>query len=65
MIDGTRYADVVDFFWERERQRKKQQNALAELALDECEEMFRQRDWNRFGYWHAIYRRERARVPKR
>jgi hypothetical protein len=65
MIDGTRYADVVDFFWECERRRKKQQNALAEFALDECEEMFRQRDWSRFGYWHVIYRRERAKVPKR
>jgi hypothetical protein len=42
MNDCKRCADVIDFFWERQRLYKEpRSNAIAELALDKCEEMYR------------------------
>jgi hypothetical protein len=56
MNDRTRRADAIDFLWERQRrQRSRQSESIAELALDMCEEMFQQRNWKEFARWHAIY----------
>jgi hypothetical protein len=56
MNDRTRRADAIDFLWERQRrQRIRQSESVAELALDMCEEMFQQRNWKQFARWHAIY----------
>ena len=66
MNDCKRCADVIDFFWERQRRYKEpRSNAIAELALDKCEEMFARRDWKGFGYWHSIYYRARTEFPRR
>jgi hypothetical protein len=59
-------ADVVDFFWEwQRRHRDSRTSALAELALDKCEEMLMWGKWDGFGYWHAVYLRERERLSGR
>jgi hypothetical protein len=57
-------ADVIDFFWEWHRRHtlSKASSALAELALDKCEEGLIRRDWKGFGYWHIVYLRERRRL---
>lgn len=53
------YDGIVDF-WDWYRRRKSgKSNPLASYALNKCEETFRKCDWNSFGYWHAIYLRER------
>ena len=53
-------ATVIDFPGKRKHRRSRSRSdALAELALDKCEETFRQRDWERFAHWHAVYLRER------
>jgi hypothetical protein len=55
--------DVIDFFWEWYRRRKPtRRSSLGELALDKCEETLLRRDWQGFGYWHAIFVRERRRM---
>ena len=60
MTDKTRDYDVIVDFWEwYQRREARQQNPLASYALDKCEEMLIKREWDRFGYWHAIYLRER------
>ena len=40
--------------------RSKLDNGILELALNKCEETFMRSDWNGFGYWFRIYRREKA-----
>jgi len=40
--------------------RSRRHNCILELALDKCEETFMRSDWNGFGYWFGIYRREKA-----
>lgn len=35
---------------------------LAKIALDRCEEAFARAEWQKFGYWFDIFRRERIRV---
>jgi hypothetical protein len=63
-VEQTRNADVIDFVWEsQERLTQRPPNPVAELALNKCEEMLQGRDWDGFGYWHAIYHRERAKAP--
>jgi hypothetical protein len=60
MIEKTRDYDVIVDFWEwYQRREAGRQNPLASYALDKREEAFIKREWNRFGYWHAIYLRER------
>jgi hypothetical protein len=56
MNDRTRCADAIDFLseWQR-RQKNRKSEPIAELALDMCEEMFQQRNWEGFAHWHAIY----------
>ena len=54
--------DVIADFWEwYERRQKRVQSPLAEYALDRCDETFRRCDWDRFGYWFSVYRRQRRR----
>jgi hypothetical protein len=56
MHEATRRADIIDFFWERRRrERNRDSDSIAELALDKCEAMFQQRNWREFAHWHAIY----------
>ena len=60
MIEKTRDYDVIVDFWEwYQRREARRQNPLASYALDKCEEALIEREWDRFGYWHAIYLRER------
>jgi hypothetical protein len=40
-------------------------SSLAEHALDQCEEAFRHSDWQKFGYWHVVFLRERNRLNRR
>jgi len=59
MIDKTQGYDVITDFWEWYQLREARRNPLANYALDKCEETFRKCEWKSFGYWYAIYRRER------
>jgi hypothetical protein len=60
---NMRDTNVVDFLEFRGRRREQiRTSSLAEHALDECEEAFRRSDWPRFGYWHAVFLRERNRL---
>jgi hypothetical protein len=63
MTEGVRGYDVVVDFWEWCRRREARLNPLASYAFEQCEETFRKCDWHRFGYWHAIYLRERPKMP--
>jgi hypothetical protein len=59
----TRSYDVIKDFWEwHNRRAQRQDNGVADLALDKCEETFRRCDWHRFGYWYEVYCRERGRT---
>ena len=49
---------VVEFGKYSDRSRL--DNGILELALDRCEETFMRSDWNGFGYWFRVYRREKA-----
>jgi hypothetical protein len=54
--------DVVVDFWEaHERQQTHKHGPLAKHALNKCEEKFMRSEWERLGFWHAIYAGERAR----
>jgi hypothetical protein len=64
MVDGVRGYDVVVDFWEWYRRREARLNPLASYALDKCEETFRKCEWTNFGYWHAIYLRERPKAAR-
>ncbi len=56
-------SDVIDFFWEWYRRRDRgRSDPLCQYALDRCEETFINRDWQDFGYWHAVFARERRRI---
>jgi type II restriction/modification system DNA methylase subunit YeeA len=56
-------ADVISLFWEWQRRHTDlKTSALAELALDKCEERLIKREWEGFQYWHAVYLRERRRL---
>jgi hypothetical protein len=62
---STRDTSVVDFLeLRRRRHGQTQTSPLTEHALDECEEAFRRSDWPRFGYWHAVFLRERNRLNR-
>jgi hypothetical protein len=66
MNDDTGSRTVIDFFWEWYRRHDQAgRKPMAELALDKCEETLQQREWESFGRWFAIYRRERARAAIR
>ncbi len=57
--------NVVANFWEwYQRRQERERDPLARYALDKCEETFMRSEWDRFGYWFAIYRRERPRPQK-
>jgi hypothetical protein len=56
--------DVVIDFWEWYQRREARLNPVASYALEQCEETFRKCDWSGFGYWHAIYLRERPKSPR-
>lgn len=70
MKGSAHHPDVVANFWEwdqrrQEReQRKHQSNPLTKYAIDKCEEALRHSEWDRFGYWFSIYRRERPHASK-
>ena len=60
MTESERCPNVVINFWEwYQRRQERAHGPLARCALDKCEETFRRSDWDSFGYWFAIYRRER------
>jgi hypothetical protein len=59
MADGRCNYDVVVDFWDWYQRREARLNPLASYALGQCEETFRKCDWDGFGYWYAIYSRER------
>ena len=62
MINSTQSYDVIVDFWEWYRRREANRcNPLESYALDRCEETFKRCEWNNFGYWYAIYLRERPR----
>jgi hypothetical protein len=62
---STRDTDVVvSLDLHRRRHRQIQTSPLAEHALDQCEEAFRRSDWQKFGYWHAVFVRERNRLNR-
>jgi hypothetical protein len=55
--------DVIVDFWEWYGRRKaRHTSALASLALDRCEQAIQRCQWDNFGYWHAIYIRERQKA---
>ena len=59
-------ADVIDLLSESQRRTiPSSTSALAELALEKCEEMLMRGNWDRFGYWHAVYMSERARLNRK
>jgi predicted transcriptional regulator len=63
--DDTRPQTVVDFWRERHRRQNwGSTKSIAEFSLDKCEEAFQDRNWTGFGYWFAVYRRERARAAR-
>lgn len=54
--------NVIDFRAARRRRRQKMhEGSLCAHALNKCVEMYYRSDWCGFGYWHAIYSRERRR----
>jgi hypothetical protein len=53
---------VVSLDLRRRRREQIRTSPLAEHALDQCEEAFRRGDWRKFGYWHAVFLRERNRL---
>jgi hypothetical protein len=56
--------DVITDFWEwYERRHAHEHGALADFALDKCEETFGRCDWDSFAYWCEIYLRERPKTP--
>ena len=60
----ARTHDVIKDFWEwHNRRAQRQNNGVADLALDKCEETFQRCDWHGFGYWYGVYCRERGRPP--
>ena len=65
MIEKAHDYDVIVDFWEwYQRRQARQCNPLASLALDKCEEALIKREWDCFGYWYAIYMRERRKSPR-
>lgn len=56
---------VVNFGEWTDRSDTRERTPLAEYALNRCEEMFAARAWESFGYWHAVYVRERQRARYR
>jgi len=64
MSEQGRGPNVIADFWEwYERRQRQEQSPLARYALDRCDETFRRCEWERFGYWFAVYRNERPRSP--
>ena len=62
MTESERCPNVVANFWKwYQRRQEREPNPLARYALDKCEETFKRSEWDRFGYWFSIYRRERPR----
>lgn len=60
MMEQSRGWNVIVDFWEwHERRQQREKSPLANYALDRCDETFRHGDWDRFGYWFSIYRKER------
>ena len=48
----------------RRRPEQIRTSPLAEHALNQCEEAFRRSDWQKFGYWHAVFLCERNRLNR-
>jgi hypothetical protein len=62
MIEKFHSYDVIADFWEWYQGRQERQfSPLARYALDQCEETFGKCEWEKFGYWHKIFLRERLR----
>jgi hypothetical protein len=60
--DEHRAANVLNFSDLRNCRQEKPRNTLAHYALDKCDDAFSRSDWERFGYWFEVYRRERQRI---
>jgi hypothetical protein len=61
MNKTARCVDVIDFFWEgQRRERNREFDSIAGLALDKCGDIFQQRNCKEFTRWHAIYCRARS-----
>jgi hypothetical protein len=60
MFESSGHNNIVVEFREY-HSRQQNRNSILELALNKCEETFMRSDWSGFGYWFAIYRRERMR----
>ena len=66
MTKEAEYPNVIADFWEwYERRQQREKGPLAKYALDRCDETFRRCEWERFGYWFAIYRNNRPTVSGR
>jgi len=55
---------IVSLELSRRRPEQVRTSSLAEHALDQCEEAFRRSDWQKFGYWHIVFLRERNRLNR-
>jgi hypothetical protein len=53
--------DIADFV-SPPRAPERTTSALAEMALDKCQQTLLWGDWDRFRYWHEVYLRERNRL---
>lgn len=56
---------IVDLWQWYEHRYECTHGPLAKHALDKCVESFEHGEWRNFGYWHAIYVRERSKAPNR
>ena len=66
MSDFRHFAENVIDIADRATQKHAQNvSALADLALDRCEEAFERAEWSRFGYWFDVFVRERTRLSSR
>jgi hypothetical protein len=54
---------ITDFREWYERRHAREHGALADFALDKCEETFGRCDSDNFAYWCEIYLRERPKTP--
>jgi len=64
MTETVRCPNPVANFWEWYQCRQERgPSSIARYALDKCEEAYMRSEWDGFGYWFEIYRRERPHTP--
>lgn len=59
MTESARCQNVVDFEKSLQERESRGSSPLARYARDNCVEASERSEWNTFGYWFAIFRRER------